>query len=535
MMTRDKNKYTSAGTLTPFVHRVATEGGKYVFDVNTGEIFRVDEVVWEIVEDSHLSETEVIARHAPRFTPVQIAEAYHEISRARAESGYFLSEHPSVGVGTGREQIHRALAHRRRQLILEVTEKCNFACTYCQRNLPIAGVAYHGTRDMDWETARAAIDDFLRHCCNSEARNVGEEPSPAAVPSPAEMPKVTDDSIYLSFYGGEPLLNFPLIKKCTEYVLEKAKRRVYFVLTTNGYLLEGDKAEFVGAHDFLISVSFDGPASFHDRHRRTKEGLPTHGVVWDHLRAFIRRYPRQVGINAVVARGMDARAVHRYFASADWIPPTAHIRMAPASPPYPEYYPSSPGTEESPGWREMRKEFTERFIKGRILPGGENREISLVREALFNDLTDLHRYRWRIARRRQKPEPYTPPGPCLAGATRTFVSVAGEYYPCERVLPREMYQIGSVATGIDEERVYNLLREFIECTRPECERCWCLPFCPIGCYATVCDHTGFSVAAKRRACEEARDSFHRSLEDYCTVLERNPRAFDLIEAQAVSA
>ncbi len=527
MPTQDQNQGTCTGVLTPFVHKVATAGGKYIFDVNTGEILRVDEVVWEIVEDSCLSEAEVIARHTPRFTPGQIAAAYHEISQARAEKGYFLNDHPTVGMVAGREQVHRGVTRERRMLILEVTERCNFMCTYCQRNLPIAGVARHGVRDMDWGTARAAIDDFLQHCCTAEPRNEGDEPSPGAVPSPAERRQVVDDNIYVSFYGGEPLLNFSLLKKCTEYVLKKAKGKVYFALTTNGYLLEGDKAEFMGAHNFLVTVSFDGPASFHDRHRRTKEGLPTHDVVFDHLRAFIRRYPRRVVcINVVVARGTNAREVHRYFTSADWIPPTTRVRMAPASPPYPGYYQCPPGTEEFPGWREMHKEFKEGLIQGRVYPGLENREVSLMREVLSNDFMELHRNRWRIAHRRQEPKPYIPPGPCVAGAVRTFVSVTGEYYPCERVLPREMYQIGSVTTGMDEERVYNLFREFIECTRQECERCWCLAFCVIGCHATVCDQNGFSVDAKRRACEEARDSLHSSLEDYCSILERNPRAFD---------
>lgn len=113
--------------------------------------------------------------------------------------------------------------------------------------------------------------------------------------------------------------------------------------------------------------------------------------------------------------------------------------------------------------------------------------------------------------------------------------MTGEYFLCERVLPRATYQIGSVTTGIDEERVYHLLREFIECTRQECERCWCLAFCPIGCHASVSDRDGFSVDAKRRACEEARGLLHRSLEDYCSILERNPRAFDFLNSQAVSA
>ena len=537
MAAQEENKGTGSSISKPFIHKVATEGGKYIFDVNTGEILRVDEVVWEIIEDSCLSETEVIARHTPRFTPGQIAEAYQEISQARAENGCFLNDHTAVGMVFSREQVHRLLTRERRMVSLEVTEKCNFSCTYCYRNLPVAGVDRHGTRDMNWETARAAIDDFLRHCLISEPGNEGREYSQPPVPSPTEMnwPGL-NDTVFVGFYGGEPLLNFPLIKKCTEYTLKKAKGKVRFSLTTNGYFLEGNRAEFLGAHDFIVQVSLDGPASFHDRNRRAKGDTPTHHVVLDRLRAFIRKYPLQASsIFAVVAPGTDPREVHRYFASADWIPFSTDVRLTLAIPPHSGYYQRPPGVEEFPGRNEMYNEFKENIIKGRINPDKFDREFQRQKQTFDTCFGGLHRDRWRIAHLRQKSELYAPAGPCVAGIGRTFVSVTGEYYPCERVLPLKMYQIGSVTTGMDEERVYSLLREFIECTRQECERCWCLPFCGIGCHASVRDRDGFSVGAKRRACEEARDSLHRHLEDYCSILERNLRAFDYFNSKAVSA
>jgi len=532
---RDEDQCTSTPTAIPFVHKVATEGGKYIFDVNTGEILRVDEVIWEILEDSYLSEAEVIARHTPRFTPAQIAEAYREISKVRAEKGYFLNDHPTVGLAVSRENVHDELMHGRSQLILEATERCNFGCTYCQRNFLAPGAVHHGARDMDWGTARAAIDDFLQHCRSPEPRNQDDGYSPDGAPIRSEPHNFAADAAYVSFYGGEPLLNFPLIKKCTEYVLKKAKgRKVYFALSTNGYLLEGERAEYLAAHNFLVTVSLDGPASCHDRHRRTKEGMPTHGVVLDHFRAFVSRCPTQGGINAVLARGTDVREVCRYFNSADWMPPGTYIRMAPASPPYPEYDRPSPRAADFPGLREMHREFIERLIKGQIPPGDESREVSLVRDMLFDEYKKWHQLRWNVARRKE--EPYTPVGPCMAGIPRLYVSVAGDYYPCEKVLCREEYRIGSATAGVDEERVYNLLRGFVECNLQECERCWCLPLCSVGCYATVWDRNGFSADVKKRACENGRKAVHQSLKDYCSVLEQNPRAFDLfIKPDAVPA
>ena len=505
--------------------------------MNTGDILRVDEVVWEIIEDSYLSETEVIAKYAPHFTPCQITKAYQEISNMRAENESFLNDHPVVGMTYTREQIHHLHTSQRGQLCLEVTEKCNFACTYCERNVPIAGVVpVHGTKDMPWEIARAAIDDFLTHCGISEPGNEDDEPSQAYELSAAEKNMhIVDGIVHISFYGGEPLLNFPLIKKCCEYVREKTNgnKKLIFGITTNGYLLEGDIAEFMGAQKFSVTVSLDGPVSLHDQNRKTTQGAPTHHVVIENLRAFIRKYPAQLtSISAVVAPGTDPREAHRYFASAAWLPPMVGVRISLAAPPYPGYF-EIPGVEEFPGNRAMFEDFKDRLIRGRVHLDIPGRESELIRKKFSGMFTPLHKRRGRIAVLRQMSKPYNPSGACVMGVGRAIVSVTGAYFPCEKVSKSKMYQIGSTATGMDEERVYNLLREFIECTRLECEQCWCLAFCSIGCHATVYDLDGFSVDTKRRACEETRDSLRRSLVEYCSILEQNPRTFDYLNSRGV--
>ncbi len=380
MLTREKQKNTGSHAAPPFIHKVATERGKYVFDVNTGEILRVDDVVWEIVEDSYLSETEVIARHSPHFTPGQIADAYQEIRKARVEQGYFRGEHPGVGMALSRAEVRRRLMWGRQLLFLEVTERCNFCCTYCDRNLPVPGVLREGTRDMSWDTARGAIDDFLGHCFLTDPGNEGCEDLQTPSSGPPERGKPHregyHDPVHVGFWGGEPLLNFPLIKQCTEYTLQRTKGQSRFGLTTNGYLLEGDRAEFLGTHNFRVAVSLDGPASLHDRSRRTRGDAPTHQVVFDNLRAFIRKYPRQlIGIFAVVAPGTDMREVCRYFASADWIPPATNVQVRLAAPPYRGYDQVPPGTVAFPGVSECITNSGPIWSRGEstpLFPGGNS-------------------------------------------------------------------------------------------------------------------------------------------------------------------
>jgi len=539
MVIQEKNRDNRSSTLKPFTHKFETDNSKYILDVNTGDIFRVDEVVWEIIEDSYQSETELIAKYTPHFTPDQISKAYQEISDMRAESGFFLNDHPVVAMPYTREQIHHLLTSQRGQLCLQVTEKCNFACSYCERNIPIAGrVPVHGNQDMSWEIARAAIDDFLIHSGILESENEDREHAQPSVSIPDELNMLKillGGLVHVSFYGGEPLLNFSLIKKCCEYIREKTNgnKKVILGMTTNGYLLKGDIAEFVGAHKFSLMVSLDGPVSLHDQHRKTAQGAPTHHVVMENLRSFLRKYPNQLSaISAVVAPGTDPREVHRYFASATWLPPTVKVSISLAAPPVPGYW-ETPGVEEFPGNSAVFEDFKDRLIRGRVHLDIPGREHELIRTK-FNKMFDgVHRRRGRISVLRQISKPYNPSGACVMGAERIHVSATGEYYPCEKVSKLKMYQIGSTATGMDEEKVYHLLQEFIECTRSECEQCWCVAFCTIGCHATVYDLDGFSVDTKRRACEETRGSLGRCLEEYCSILEQNPRAFDYLNSPGV--
>ncbi len=520
----------------PSVHKFATERHKYIFDVNSGEILRVDPIVWEIIEDSHLDEEEVIVKYASKFTSSQISTSYHEIVRARTQRDLFAPYHPNVKMGLSEQAAHERLTSGRGLLILEATEKCNLQCTYCVHNLPDSGAVYQGTRDMSWETARAAIDDFLQHC-GTPRPTVGASSIPGKA---TDLPTVRDPSQSssddyrpsISFYGGEPLLNFPLIKRCTEYALEKAKTNIGFFMTTNGYLLKGETSDFLAAHDFTVTVSLDGPASVHDKHRRTRDGLPTHAVVLDNYRTWIRKYPERLyHVSATMARDIDPQDVNEYFSRASWIPPGATISVGPAGDPYPGYYQSVPGEQQRLlGCREVYERYKEDLTKGRASAGFEDEEMRLRRLQAQGPFPCLHQNQWKVAQARRHSGSCWVGRACLPGTVRTYVNVTGDYYPCERVPQIEAFRIGSVATGIDEEKAYRLLKEFVEATAESCERCWCLPICSLSCYASVHDKDGYTLAARKQECERIQTLMHQRIVDYCSVLEQNPHAFDYLNS-----
>ena len=112
---------------------------------------------------------------------------------------------------------------------------------------------------MDFETAKKAIDFYLKR---SEKA----------------------DQLALSFYGGEPLLEFELIKKCVSYILQrKGDKKILFTMTTNGTLMTEDVIEFLVKYEFNLMISLDGDKKSHDINRRFKTGKGSFDIILENL------------------------------------------------------------------------------------------------------------------------------------------------------------------------------------------------------------------------------------------------------------
>lgn len=127
-------------------------------------------------------------------------------------------------------------------LVLQVTQKCNLRCSYCVYSGDYKN-RNHSQKEMSWETAKEAVDYLYGHSMSSE-------------------------DIYISFYGGEPLLMFRLIKEVVEYVKrEYCQRTVHFNLTTNGTLFTPEIVQYFIKNNIQIMFSLDGPKEVHDKNR----------------------------------------------------------------------------------------------------------------------------------------------------------------------------------------------------------------------------------------------------------------------------
>ncbi len=220
----------------PFIHTFTVGDHFYLYDVNTDKILLIPKKVYHYLEQK-LTEKEMEDIEDP-----EDPEVAHYIAELRGK-GFLktkrvqISEHPET------QFLSSYMESKITSLVLQVTQNCNLRCEYCI----YSGSYYnriHSNKRMSYDMAKRGIDFLAEHSgdCNH---------------------------VHIGFYGGEPLLEFELIKKCMEYARERCRgKKVYFNLTTNGTVLTKEMVEVFEKYDMHLMFSLDGPKEIHDLSRK---------------------------------------------------------------------------------------------------------------------------------------------------------------------------------------------------------------------------------------------------------------------------
>lgn len=386
-------------------------------------------------------------------------------------------------------------------LLLEVTEKCNLRCRYCIYHPEHLEFRDFGHRDMDFEVAKKAIDFVLEHSSQ------------------------TKEEVVIGFYGVEPLLNYPLIKNCVQYVKNQAAncgRKIAFSMTTNSTLINKDIADFLTDNDFNIIISLDGPEELHNENRVYIDEQGSFNDTIAGVKTILksRTIKGKEKVPLVFNMVVDGENVvdkydriQKFLDSSEWMPENIQVLISAI-----DYAP-----KESTYIKPQTKEELY-YSKNRIDPltYWSDNVISEKKDNLFSKAS-LDKGLSRIHNRLYSKEPvkeYGMNGCCVPGHRRMYVTINGNIYPCEKV--GNIPPIGNVTDGfwIDNIKKY-YVHDFIEEARKYCKYCWAVNLCGL-CYTNCYDESGIHYNYRHNSCVEERIYLSALLSRYHSILEEEP-------------
>ena len=227
------------------IHQYKLLGYNIVLDVCSGSVHIVDDVAYDIIAlFESKGQDEIIAEMTKKYegkdgiTKQDIEECYNQVAELRDSGKLFSPDTFEPMAGTLKEKTRGVV----KALCLHIAHTCNLNCSYCFASQG----KYHGERAvMDFETGKRALDFLIE---NSGKRH----------------------NLEVDFFGGEPLLNFDVVKRLVEYarsVEKKHNKNFRFTLTTNGMLIDDDVIDFANREMSNVVLSLDGRREIHDRFR----------------------------------------------------------------------------------------------------------------------------------------------------------------------------------------------------------------------------------------------------------------------------
>ncbi|WP_374016911.1 Cys-rich peptide radical SAM maturase CcpM [Paenibacillus thiaminolyticus] len=453
----------------PLVHLFRTAKQCYMFDTNTNEIINIDPSTYEIVRN-------------------YIGDECHAAIDHLKKRGYLTAKRKFAMVHPADEMLEDTLDRKLYTMALQLTQNCNLRCQYCVYSGSYTNRT-HSNKRMNKEVAFKAIDLLIRHSADSPTVNLG-------------------------FYGGEPLLEFPLIRACIEYAKEKmCGKKLIFNITTNATLFTAEVIDFLSKNEVNITISLDGPEVMHDKHRKfAVNGCGTFSNVMQNIEMIKEKHPEyieKINFNTVIDPQNDYSCVSDFFGNyetvKDFMVTSAVINdmYRKDSVSISQGYQSSVNYEHFKLFLSKLGKLDQQYVSKLVQP-----TYSRLRETVHN----------RLRMPTSKFLKDHPSGPCVPGAQRLFVDVEGNLYPCERVSETSsVMRIGHVDTGFDITKVRAILN-LGRLTEEACRSCWAFRMCN-QCAAAADGINELSAELRLELCENVRNYVDDMLKTYCTLRE----------------
>ena len=472
------------------IHIYENNGYKIVLDVNSGAIHLVDEVACDLIPQVEalinrgLSDKEQIAASFANQLSFDQNESLSEILTLYEEKMLFTPDIHEEHMLGSREPVIKALC-------LHVAHACNLACRYCFAEEGEYGVGRSNRANsndilMSFDVGKRALDFLVANSgnrCNLE----------------------------VDFFGGEPLLNWEMIKELVSYgrSLEKKHHKNFrFTLTTNGILLTEEMFAFINQEISNVVLSIDGRREINDRMRPLHDGSGSYDLI---INPFIQLAESRKQINYYI-RGTFTRE------NLDFTEDFNHLADL--------------------GFKQISIEPATSLTESVNRTPGNPSNFSIRKEDLHYIFSEYDRLAVEIINRREKGQPINffhfmidlTGGPCVAkrlsgcGAGTEYLAVTpwGDLYPCHQFVGQPKFLMGNLKDGITAIHVYDQFKSTTIYTKPKCYDCFAKFFCSGGCVANAHKLHGSLNDCDDLACELQRKRIECAImiKGYCSRLGR---------------
>ena len=438
------------------IHRYQLGGFNIVLDVCSGAIHAVDELAYDMIGlYEERSREEILRAMLEKYggtayvTAEEVARCYDQITQLKDSGQLFTPDTFAPMAGKFKERSEGVV----KALCLHVAHTCNLNCSYCFASQG----KYHGERAiMSYEVGKRALDFLIEH--SGTRRN-----------------------LEVDFFGGEPLMNFQVVKDLVSYARMREKeagKNFRFTLTTNGLLIDDDVIDFCNREMSNVVLSLDGRKEVHDRYRVDFAGNGS----WERI---VPRFQKLVAARGGKNYYMRGTFTH---ANPDFL---ADIRQM------------------------LDLGFTELSMEPVVCAPDD--PAALTREDLPIVLEQYEQLAALMLSREREGRPFTfyhymidlTGGPCIykrisgCGSGTEYMAVTpwGDLYPCHQFVGEEKFCLGNVWDGVTKPDTQS---EFARCNvyaKPECRDCWARLYCSGGCAANAYHATGAITGTYQYGCE----------------------------------
>lgn len=438
------------------IHQYQLGGYNIVLDICSGSVHVVDEVAYDIIalfennsKDKIIQQISLKYSDRDDITSEDIEECFSQVVSLKESGKLFAPDTFEPVAGHLKAKTSGVI----KALCIHIAHTCNLNCSYCFASQG----KYHGDRAiMSFEVGKRALDFLVE---NSGSRR----------------------NLEVDFFGGEPLMNFDVVKQMVAYArsIEKEHNKNFrFTLTTNGMLIDDDVIDFANREMSNVVLSLDGRKEIHDRYRVDYTGKGS----WEKI---VPKFQKLV----------ESRGGKNYYMRGTF-------------------------THANPDFLNDIKQmldlgFTELSMEPVVCAPGDPSE--LTQEDLPVVLDQYEKLAELMRERDKEGRPFTfyhymidlTGGPCIykrisgCGSGTEYMAVTpwGDLYPCHQFVGEEKFKLGDIWQGVTN---HETVEEFASCNvyaRHECKDCWAKLYCSGGCAANAYHSTGSIKGVYKYGCE----------------------------------